>query len=182
MNIGTSAKRPVFMAFLAKAIKTRNEDKNNRPLLGRRGLYHIDEIVLKSFEVGHYTLDEVYKGDGFVIRRGQDMKQETVAGMRGGQGEVQIVHILEREKDEFANKGRLYAKNILKPGTSIGLHEHVGDFEAYYILSGEGTVDDNGEQTVVKAGDLVLTRNGEEHSIENKGDADLVFMALILFE
>ena len=117
-----------------------------------------------------------------MIRRAEEMKQEVVVGMRGGQGEVQITHILEREKDEFANKGRLYAKNVLKPGSSIGLHEHVGDFEAYYILSGEGTVDDNGEKTVVKTGDLVLTRNGQQHSIVNTGDVDLVFMALILFE
>lgn len=117
-----------------------------------------------------------------MIRRAEEMKQEVVVGMRGGQGEVQITHILQREKDEFANKGRLYAKNVLKPGTSIGLHEHVGDFEAYYILSGEGTVDDNGEKTAVKAGDLVLTRNGQRHSIENTGNVDLVFMALILFE
>ncbi len=116
-----------------------------------------------------------------MIRRGQDMQREIITGMRGGQGEVQITHILEREKNEFANKGRLYAKNVLKPGTSIGLHEHVGDFEAYYILSGEGTVDDNGQKTVVTPGDLMLTRNGEQHSIENTGDTDLVFMALILF-
>lgn len=117
-----------------------------------------------------------------MIRKAEEMRQEVIKEMRGGQGDVQITHILERDKDEFAGKGRLYAKNLLKPGVSIGLHEHVGDFEAYFILSGEGTVDDNGVKTVVKPGDLVLTHNGQKHAIENTGDMDLEFMALILFE
>ena len=117
-----------------------------------------------------------------MIRKANEMRQETLTAMRGGQGDVQITHILERGKDEFRNKGRLYAKNVLKPGVSVGLHEHVGDFEAYYILSGEGTVDDNGTKSLLETGDLVLTRNGESHSIENTGDTDLVFMALILFD
>lgn len=117
-----------------------------------------------------------------MIRRAADMRLETVTGLRGGHGNVGITNILEREKDEFRGKGRLYAKNVLEPGASIGQHEHSGDFEVYYILSGEGTVDDNGKKAVVQAGDMLLTRNGENHSIENTGKTDLVFMALVLFD
>ncbi|MHB1654068.1 MAG: cupin domain-containing protein [Desulfitobacteriaceae bacterium] len=117
-----------------------------------------------------------------MIRKAEDMSQEVITSMRGGKGDVQIIHILEKDKGEFCDKGRLYAKNVLKPGTFIGFHEHVGDFEAYFILNGEGTVDDNGTKSVVKPGDLVLTRNGESHSIENTGNTNLEFMALILFD
>ncbi|MGI6285682.1 Oxalate-binding protein [Moorella humiferrea] len=116
-----------------------------------------------------------------MIRRAHELKEEKVTGFKGGQGEVTILHILEEGKNEFNGKGRLYARFTLKPGTSIGLHQHSGDFEAYYILKGQGLVNDNGTETVVKAGDMILTRNGESHSITNNGDEDLEYMALILY-
>lgn len=111
-----------------------------------------------------------------------ELKQETAFELRKGKGEVQITHFLELEKDEFHGKGRLFAKNVLIPGSSIGLHEHVGDFETYVMLSGEGLLNDNGEQKIVKPGDVIITKNGEEHSIENTGTINLEFIALILFD
>ena len=90
-------------------------------------------------------------------------------------------HLLEVGKDEFNGKGRLFAKNTLKPGWSVGYHKHEGDAEAYYILKGEAILDDNGEKVALKAGDLAYTPNGSSHSIENVGDTDLEFIALILF-
>ena len=115
-----------------------------------------------------------------MIRRAIELKKETINELRGGKGQVELIHILE--KDELGGKGRLYARNILKPGASIGFHQHSGEFEAYYIISGEGTVNDNGILVPVKAGDLVRTDNGQSHSIENTGNTDLEFIALILFE
>jgi len=117
-----------------------------------------------------------------MIKRFGDLRTDSVSNFRGGKGEVQITHFLEIEKDEFSAKGRLFAKNILKPGSSIGLHEHVGDFETYVILSGEGLVNDNGELKSVKHGDVIITKNGENHSIENTGTVDLEIIALILFD
>ncbi|WP_406677061.1 cupin domain-containing protein [Moorella sp. ACPs] len=116
-----------------------------------------------------------------MIRRAQEMKEEIVTGLRGGKGNVAMVHILEESKNEFNGKGRLFARLTLKPGASIGWHQHSGDSEAYYILSGQGIVNDNGRETVVKAGDMVLTKNGEYHSIINNGDENLEFIALILY-
>jgi len=117
-----------------------------------------------------------------MIKHLEDLRQDTVPEFRGGKGEIQITHFLEVEKDEFNSKGRLFAKNVLKPGSSVGFHEHVGDSETYVILSGEGLVDDNGDQLSVKPGDVIITRNGEKHSIENTGTSDLEFIALILFD
>lgn len=117
-----------------------------------------------------------------MIKHSDELRTDSVSNFRGGKGEIQMTHFLETEKDEFKGKGRLFAKNVLKPGTSIGLHEHVGDFETYVILSGEGMVDDNGEQKQVKPGDVIITKNGEKHSIENTGTVDLEVMALILFD
>ena len=97
----------------------------------------------------------------------------------GGKGSVQVKTLLSLEG--FRGKGRLFAKNIIPPGSSIGFHKHEKDFETYYILSGEGIVDDNGAAKPVKAGDVVYTAPGETHSIENTGSQDLEMIALILF-
>lgn len=117
-----------------------------------------------------------------MIKHLEDLRKDTISNFRGGKGEVQMTHFLETEQDEFKGKGRLFSKNVLKPGNSIGLHEHVGDFETYFILSGEGLVSDQGEQKSVKPGDVIITKNGEHHSIENTGTVDLEFIALILFD
>lgn len=117
-----------------------------------------------------------------MIKHLEDLRTDTLSEFRGGKGDIQMTHFLEVEKDEFHAKGRLFAKNVLKPGTSIGLHEHVGDSETYVILSGEGLVNDNGDQKMVKPGDVIITKNGEKHSIENTGTVDLEIIALILFD
>jgi len=117
-----------------------------------------------------------------MIKHQEDLRQDTMNAFLGGKGETQITHFLEVKKDEFNAKGRLFAKNVLKPGSSIGFHQHVGDSETYVILSGEGLVNDNGDQKLVKPGDVIITKNGEKHSIENTGTVDLEFLALILFD
>jgi mannose-6-phosphate isomerase-like protein (cupin superfamily) len=116
-----------------------------------------------------------------VIRKADAVKVVKASGLRGGKGEVEMRQLLEADKDEFNGKGRLFAHNVLKPGTSIGWHQHVGDSEAYYILRGQALVNDNGTEVTVSAGDVVLTQDGEYHSIENNGDQDLEFIALILY-
>lgn len=115
-----------------------------------------------------------------MIKRAADIRVEKIVNMRGGNKEVYVTHVLEKE--EFKTKGRLFAKIKLEPGASIGLHTHTGDFETFYILKGEGTLQDNGSSTVLRAGDMSFCDNGQSHAIENTGDVDLEIMALILFD
>ena len=100
--------------------------------------------------------------------------------MRGGDGVVVIEHLLT--PDELYDKGRLYARIIVEPGCSIGEHVHDGEMESFYIVSGEAEILDNGELVTVSAGDSVLTRCGEGHSVRNTGSATLEMIALILFK
>lgn len=114
-----------------------------------------------------------------MIKRERDLKVETIPNMRGGSGIAEIVRFLEG--GEFHDKGRLFGKITLKPGVSIGLHQHVNDCEAFYILTGEGIYNDNGKEISIKSGDILYCEDGESHSIMNTGDRDLAFIALILF-
>lgn len=101
--------------------------------------------------------------------------------MCGGKGHVIIKEILEGE--QLNGKCRLYAEVTLEPGCSLGYHEHYGESETYYILSGQGTYNDNGISfRPVEAGDITFTPSGRGHGLANTGNTDLVFMALIILE
>ena len=113
-----------------------------------------------------------------MVKREAEMIKEIREKMRGGEGEVEILHLFKQE--ELKGKARLIAKVRLKPGCSIGFHEHKEEEEIFYILSGQGVVEDNGKTIAVGAGDVTLTGNGAGHSIANTGSEPLEFMAVIL--
>lgn len=112
-----------------------------------------------------------------MVRKERVVKKENV---NGGKGPVTINNVLEKE-DMFGH-GRLYARIVLAPGSSIGWHIHEHETEPYYILSGTGKFIEKDRATDVTAGDVCIIAPGEGHSIENTGDGDLVFMALIYNE
>ena len=99
--------------------------------------------------------------------------------MRGGDGVVRIDHLLPQEA--LYDKGRLFARITLAPGCSIGPHVHEGEMEAFYLISGTAEFLDNGETSVVTAGDTTLTVSGGTHSIRNAGAEPVELVALILY-
>ena len=108
------------------------------------------------------------------------MKTERVEHMCGGTGHVLIKHILDN--DQLNGKCRLYAQVTLEPGCSLGFHEHHGESETYYIISGTGIYSDNGTLRMVEPGDMTFTPDGQGHALTNAGEEDLVFMALIILD
>ncbi|MGI6591482.1 MAG: cupin domain-containing protein [Eggerthellaceae bacterium] len=75
---------------------------------------------------------------------------------------------------------KTYAKITVPPHTTMSYHQHVGDFEIYYILQGEGMYRDNDEEYPIKPGDVLRCADGDFHGIGNTGDQDLAFIALIV--
>ena len=96
----------------------------------------------------------------------------------GGAGHVLVEALLDEEG--LGRAGKLFAKVTLKPGFEVGHHEHHDEMEAYYILSGTGMYEDNGQAIPVEPGDVLYCDNGHGHGIKNTGTVDLVFIALIL--
>ncbi|MCI8417271.1 MAG: cupin domain-containing protein [Lachnospiraceae bacterium] len=102
----------------------------------------------------------------------------VVEGARGGAGSVEFHDILSA--DEMNGHGRLYAKVVVRPHSSIGFHVHENDTEPYYILEGHGIfVDNDKSRTEVGPGDVCIIEVGQGHSLENNSDEDLVIMALV---
>lgn len=75
-----------------------------------------------------------------------------------------------------------YARVLLKPGMEVHRHQHIGESESYFILSGSGMFDDNGTMVEVKKGDITFTPDGHYHNLINTGNEMLEFMALIIKE
>ena len=97
----------------------------------------------------------------------------------GGRGQMKLEKILSSA--EMKDRCGLYARVTLPPGAELGFHEHHGNSESYFILSGSGVYDDNGVKRIVKAGDTTWTPDGSGHGLSNAdGTEDLVFMALIV--
>ena len=115
-----------------------------------------------------------------MVKRKSSYETKINENMRGGEGLVKIESLLS--PDELNNKGRLFAKITLEPGTSIGSHVHEGEMESYHIISGQAEYDDNGETITLYPGDTTHTPVGGAHAIKNSGNETLEFIALILFE
>jgi len=113
-----------------------------------------------------------------MIKNANEMFSEIKQQMRGGKGNVEVTQVFMQ--NEIKGKARLIARITLDPGSSIGMHEHDAEEELYYILSGKGIVNDNGEVREVSAGDAVMTGNGASHSIENREEVPLLLLAVIL--
>lgn len=126
-------------------------------------------------KVSHF-LDK--SGGETVIINPNSMRMEKITNMRNGKGEVEVLHLVEKES--LLGKARLFAKLSVKPGSSIGLHKHEKEFEIFYVLSGNGLFNDNGNTVAVQAGDICFTAPGETHSIENISQQDLELLAVII--
>lgn len=97
----------------------------------------------------------------------------------GGKGEVKLEMLLGEA--ELKDKCGLFARVTIPAGSSLGYHEHHGNGESYFVISGEGVYDDNGVKRTVKAGETTWTPDGSGHGFDNTaGGEDLVFVALIV--
>ena len=75
-------------------------------------------------------------------------------------------------------RGMLYvAYAMLQEGKAYEAHAHGDHEEVYYIISGIGEMTVNGETRAIRDGDAVFIPAGFTHSIANRGQEFLVFLA-----
>ena len=84
--------------------------------------------------------------------------------------------------DAWDPRIRLYSLIQVKPGEEVEYHMHVGESETFFILSGKGIYNDNGNKVDAVPGMVTFTPSGQGQSIKNTGDEMLVFIALIVVE
>ena len=116
-----------------------------------------------------------------MIVKAGNVKKVTESGAEGGKGLLHLdkLHMVE----PFAKNVNLFSIATLEPGADVGYHQHIGEIEYYYILSGYAVYNDNGKEYYLSTGDLTYTPDGESHGIRNLSDTEnLVFIALVVKE
>ena len=96
---------------------------------------------------------------------------EALPNFKGGEGEF-----LAKIHFDGLNK---ILHGTLPPHATIGLHTHESDSEIIYILSGRGSVIDDGELFALEAGQCQYCPKGHSHSLINDSEEDLVFFAVV---
>lgn len=109
-----------------------------------------------------------------------DKKVDVFSNRFGGNGDVIMEHYIdEKLLNDTVN---MYAKVILKPGCSLGYHQHNGNNETIVILQGIAQYNDNGTEMELAPGTVMHCPDGEFHSIGNAADAkkDLILQAIVV--
>ena len=105
-------------------------------------------------------------------------KRENAKNIAGGVGAGTITHLVETAK--LPDKAGLLAEITLESGASVGYHQHIGEGELYYILSGEGEYTEDGVKTQVSAGMATYVYDGHSHGMVNTGKEPMTFIAVIV--
>mgnify|MGYP002543096700 CR=1 FL=1 len=113
-----------------------------------------------------------------MVHHAADMPFEERPHMRGGEGTIRLLAALSPE--ECIPPVRLFSRITIPAGGSIGYHIHEQETEFYYVLSGEGVMDDNGTPVAIAAGDATVTRDQEGHGVVNTGTCPLELLAMIV--
>ena len=113
-----------------------------------------------------------------MIIRKADKTERFVKNVRGGEGDIIFNDIVL--ENLLPENLMLCSVITIKQGDSVGKHNHHGESEVFYCLSGQGYVFDQGREVTFFEGDTLLTLYGEYHSIRNENEADLVIVALII--
>lgn len=107
-----------------------------------------------------------------------DLTTEVKSHVRDGAGDVSFRHLLTGQ--QLGGRADLFALLTLEPGTGVGEHPHVGNGEAYVMVSGSATVTEDGVARVLMPGDVEFCADGHTHSIHNHTDETATFLALIV--
>ncbi len=124
--------------------------------------------VLLGFYVG--TQRRVAAEGGYILERDADVAKSGPAP-HSGPGRSTGYSFFEKAD----GLKWVFRKRVLHPGAAIGYHLQKED-EIYYILSGTGTMQMNGQEFPVKPGDGILTRPGSSHGLKQTGKEDLVLI------
>ncbi|MDO4501230.1 MAG: cupin domain-containing protein [Erysipelotrichaceae bacterium] len=115
-----------------------------------------------------------------MIRKNIECKQSVKVAMRDGDGQVELTELATKE--ELMEKGRLFSILTFKKDCGIGIHDHVGEQEYFYVISGKGHYTDDGVESIIEKGDVTICFDGHSHGIVNREEEDLVVLASILLK
>ncbi|MGA1861642.1 cupin domain-containing protein [Deferribacter thermophilus] len=113
-----------------------------------------------------------------MIVRLKDIEPKEVLKPKEGRGS--LINFAYEVVTKFGGKIKMFSVIELKPDSKVGYHTHENDMEIYLMLDGKAIVNDNGVEELLSPGDMLITPKGESHSIENKTNEPITFLAVII--
>jgi mannose-6-phosphate isomerase-like protein (cupin superfamily) len=92
-------------------------------------------------------------------------------------GEI-IYELVGKATQDNYSQNQSLAKIVIPPGKSSATHFHQVSEETYFILEGTGHMQINDLSFPIQKGHACHIKPGDIHKIENKGNLDLVFLAI----
>ncbi len=111
------------------------------------------------------------------IFKAKDSRKEPLPECHGGIGSVDWTEVVDKRDNQEICLNFVH-DDILKPGVSVGIHEHTGDEEYYYIIDGSGIMTLDGEEYEVGPGDLTAVYPGGTHGLKNHTEGDLRILVI----
>ncbi|MEF2656192.1 MAG: cupin domain-containing protein [Eggerthellaceae bacterium] len=111
----------------------------------------------------------------------RNRETQRVENVNGGEGAMIRDRLLNEEQiREFGGECTYLAQITVEPHSSLGIHEHAGEGELYFITSGSALYVEDDVEYEVSAGDALFCASGSTHGIKNPGDEVLTFVAVIM--
>ncbi|MGD8489242.1 MAG: cupin domain-containing protein [Anaerolineae bacterium] len=93
---------------------------------------------------------------------------------KGGTGQILVGDLFTA--DELGVAWDFVQCVKMPPGSAIGLHEHRGDEEIYYIVEGWGTMITDDGEVEVGPGTASLCKSGSRHGLVNNADSEMTIL------
>jgi mannose-6-phosphate isomerase-like protein (cupin superfamily) len=94
----------------------------------------------------------------------------------GGQGPILFQRVLQGS--EFRSEIEFVDCTVIPPSSTIGRHEHHGNEEIYFVVSGTPLMRVSGEEARLQKGALSIVRDGEWHELINDTDQDVEILVI----
>ena len=105
------------------------------------------------------------------IRRNSEIPAWELENCHDGEGRFGFRSLL----DGWDCRSLYFMHNDAMPaGSSIGLHEHTGNQEIYYLISGKGILTYDENEYEMNAGDISLCDVGQSHAFKATEDSVLI--------
>ncbi len=112
-----------------------------------------------------------------MIRLLKDQRVELLDNYQGGNGTLEIRHVIEPENhnNPYLN---MVATVTLNPGVTVGDHTHEGLTEVIFILKGRALYND-GSERILEPGDAAVVFESDHQSIRSADDKPMTYLACI---
>jgi len=85
-------------------------------------------------------------------------------------------------QEELGKSGNAFTKVTVYPGAAIPTHAHEGEFEIFFVASGEGDYVDQDVTVRVYPGDVMYCANGDRHGLVNDTSENVELIAFIGYD